>query len=258
MEMEYVTSHIDTLSISKAKKKEGFYICPVKGSCPFTIVFPMAVILCIKDTSNTLIIKSKDKTMTRYVDDLNEKILSIVKESSQHWFNTRIDDDLIDEYYISTLQYDKRKGETVRLKVKNLDEIEEAKEFNGNVKLVLTFKHLKFYKQKFYPEFQIEFVELIEDDGHQNEPLFQDDEHLDEIFVDEEEHPLPSYEEVMNMKDECLKSLKQTCDLLAEQMRDLESSYQDNFDKLTNLSNCDKVSEIIEMCEDYRKSLECD
>jgi hypothetical protein len=253
---EYETSRVDILTISKAKKKEGFYVCPVKGV--FNIVFPRSSIISIKETSNSLIIKSKDKSMTRYMDDLNDKILTIVKESSSFWFNTRIDDDLIDEYYISTLQYDKRQGETIRLKIKNLDEIEEAKDFDSasDVKIVVTFKGLKFFKQKFYPEFQIDLVEVLEREI--GDPMFNDEDHLDELFVDEDEHPLPSFEEVMAMKDECLKSLKSSCDELAEKLRDVELLYQQQFDKLTTLSSCEKMNEIIELCEDYRKTYDCE
>lgn len=249
----YETTSIETLTIGKAKKKEGFYVCPVK--CSFTIVFPKSSIVTIKETSNTLILKSKDKTMTRYMDDLNDKILNIVKENSASWFHSRIDDDLIEEYYISTLQYDKRKGETIRLKLKNIEEVEEAKDFDTDVKVVVTFKGLKFYKQKFYPEFQVNLVEALEGS---NEPMFHDDEHQDEIFVDEDEHPLPSYEEVMSMKEDYLRSLKKSCDELADQLRQIEIMYNDKFEKLTNLSSCENVAEIIEMCEDYTKSLECD
>lgn len=249
----YETSHIDKLIIGKAKKKEGFYVCPVKGT--FTIVFPRSSIVTIKETSNTLILKSKDKSITRYMDDLNNKILSIVRNNSATWFNTRIDDDLIDEYYISTLQYDKRQGETIRLKIKNLDEVEEAKDFDTDVKVVVIFKGLKFYKQKFYPEFQVDMVEGYENDG---EPMFQDDEHMDELFVDEDEHPLPSYEEVMSMKDEYMKSLKKSCDELANKLQEIESLYNEKFEKLTNLASSENIAEIIELCEDYAKSLECD
>lgn len=249
---EYETSKVHTLTISKAKKKEGFYVCPVKGV--FHIVFPRSSIIAIKETSNSLIIKSKDKSITRYMDDLNDKILTIVKEHSSLWFNTRIDDDLIDEYYISTLQYDKRQGETIRLKVKNLDEIEEAKDFDSSsdVRIVVTLKGLKFFKQKFYPEFQIDLVEVLENETC--DPMFNDEDHLDELFVDEDEHPLPSFEEVMTMKEECLRSLKKTCDELAEKLRDIELLYNERFEKLTSLSNCERMNEIIELCEKYRKT----
>lgn len=249
----YETTRIDTLIIGKAKKKEGFYVCPVKGT--FTIVFPKSSIVTIKETSNTLILKSKDKSMTRYMDDLNNKIMSIVKDNSSSWFHSRIDDELIEEYYISTLQYDKRRGETIRLKIKNIEEVEEAKDIDTDVKVVVTFKGLKFFKQKFYPEFQVDMVEAFEND---NEPMFNDDEHMDELFVDDDEHPLPSYEEVMSMKEEYMQSLKKSCDELADKLQQIEIKYKEQFEKLTSLASCENITEIIELCEDYAKTLDCD
>lgn len=248
---QFNTSSVDTLTICKARKKEGFYVCPVKGT--FTIVFERSHILAIKETSSTLILKCKNKTMTRYMDDLNNKILDIVKNSTSTWFNSRIDDDLIDEYFISTLQYDKRQGETIRLKIKNIDEIEEAKDIDSDVMIVLAFKGLKFYKQKFFPEFHIELVEALE-----SENLMFDSMNNEDDLHQDDEHPLPLYEEVMLIKEECLKSLRKSCDDLAKQMHKIELLYNNSFEKLTTLDSCENINEIIKLCEDYQKTLECE
>ena len=245
-EKQYQTSDVNSLVIGKAKKKEGFYVCPVKGS--FVVCIDKASIISIKDTSNTLVIKSKDKQITRYMDDLNNKVLDIVRNNAQSWFNTHIDDDLIEEYYISTLQYDKKRGETIRLKVKNVDEIEEAKDMGDLVSIVVTFKYIKFFKQKFYPEFQVEIVEALE--AEHNIDIIDEDEEV--IFEHDDEHPLPSYDEVMSIKEECMKSLKKTCDDLANKLCEIEKLYNESFEKLTNLGNSDQLTEIIELCELYQ------
>jgi hypothetical protein len=241
---QYITTDISQLSFSKAKKKEGYYICPVKGE--FTICFDKVSIINIKDTSNTLIIKTKDKEMTKFMDDFNNKILETVIQNSPSWFNTNMDTDLIEEYYISTLQYDKQKGETIRLKIKNIDDIEEAKELNGNVSLALSLKYLKFFKQKFYPEFQVEVIEAL--DNNENSLEMYSDE---EYYADEEEHPVPSHEEVMLMKEECMKTLRNHCNELTEKLCEIEKEYNDSFEKLSKLGNSEKSKDIIELCEMY-------
>jgi hypothetical protein len=240
---DYTMTDIENLAFSKAKKKEGFYICPVKGT--FTLRFDNVSIVSIKDTSNTLILKCKDKEISKYMDDFNHMILKIVTDNSSSWFNTNIDKDLIDEYYISTLQYDKKRGETIRLKLKNIDDIEEAKDLGEYVSIALSLKYLKFFKQKFYPEFQVELVEATED--HSNLEMYSDDE----FFGDEEEHPVPSFEEVMIMKEECMKTLRNKCDELTEKLCEIEKEYNESFEKLAKLDNCEKLTDIIKLCEMY-------
>lgn len=240
---DYKMSDIMNLEFSKAKKKEGFYICPVKDS--FTLRLDNVSIVSIKDTSNTLILKCKDKEITKYMDDFNHKILEIVTKHSSSWFNTNIDNDLIEEYYISTLQYDKKRGETIRLKIKNIDDIEEAKDISEYVSIVLSLKYLKFFKQKFYPEFQVELVEALEDSS--NLELYSDDE----FYGDEEEHPVPSFDEVMIMKEECLRKLRKKCDELTEKLCEIENEYNDYFEKLAKLDNCENLTDIITLCEIY-------
>ena len=239
---DYTMSDIKNLAFSKAKKKEGFYICPVKGT--FTLRFDNVSVISIKDTSNTLILKCKDKDITKYMDEFNNMILRIVTKNSSSWFNTNIDSDLIEEYYISTLQYDKKRGETIRLKLKNIDDIENVKDLGEHVSIALSLKYLKFFKQKFYPEFQVELVEAIE--NHSNLEMYSDDE-----FYGEEEHPLPSFEEVMTMKEESIKSLRNKCDELTKQLCEIEKEYNENFEKLATLDNCEKLTDIIKLCELY-------
>jgi hypothetical protein len=240
---DYMMTDVGTLAFSKAKKKEGFYICPVKGT--FTLRLDNVSIVSIKDTSNTLILKCKDKQITKYMDDFNHKILSIVTENSSSWFNTNIDSDLIEEYYISTLQYDKKRGETIRLKIKNIDDIENAKDLGEYVSIALSLKYLKFFKQKFYPEFQVELVETIENNN--NFEMYSDDE----FYGDEEEHPVPSFEEVMTMKEECMNTLRNKCDELTEKLCEIENQYNECFEKLAKLDNCENLTDIIKLCEMY-------
>lgn len=243
---DYSTTDISQLSFSKAKKKEGYYICPAKAG--FTISFNNVSIISIKDTSNTLIIKSKDKETTKFMDDFNKMILKIVIENSPSWFNTNMDTDLIEEYYISTLQYDKQRGETIRLKIKNIDDIEEAKEMQGNVSIIVLLKHLKFFKQKFYPEFQVEVIETLDNVENENSLEMYSDE---EYYADEEELPVPSYEEIMLMKEECMKTLRNHCNGLTEKLCEIEKEYNASFEKLTKLGNSEKLKDIIELCEMY-------
>lgn len=243
-----MSSAIDTIVIGKARKNEGFYICNVTTSdkSPFVVTIDKAQVLTIKETSNTVILKSK--CCVRYMDDLNDKIIDIVKQNSSNWFSTSIDNELIDEYYISTLQYDKKRGETIRIKVRNIDEIMD-KQISGHVTLVLVLKYLKFYKQKFFAEFNIESVETTE---------LCNDVFLDDDCEDDQEYALPSYEEVQAIRMDCLQKLYSSRNKILEQMEKCQTQSQILDDAIENLEMCTDINQITELCEEYQMMLVCD
>lgn len=223
-----ISSDLECLVVDKAKKKDGYYLCPIcaEEKQPFVIVINKAKVLKIKETSNTVVIKSKYSPSTRFMDDLNEKILDIVRINSPLWFNSSIDNDLIDEYYISTLQYDKKQGETIRLKCINIDDFSELQEQSKCLDIVFTLKHLKFYRQKFFAEFQIESLSINDEQS----ALFLDDESDDEnVYSDE--MPVPPYEEILVIKKDCLEKLDNFG-------ADLQSQVQNLKDKLREIELC--------------------
>lgn len=248
-----MTSHVEQLIIQKAKKKEGYYICPIGCTTirnPFTVTFENATIINLRETSSTLIIKCKK--MSQYMDELNERIMDIVRENSGSWFNSTIDDELIEEYYISTLQYDKKRGETLRLKVKNIDEIEtDIVQTSCSIELVL--KYLKFYKQKFFPEFE---VITLTPSSTQDALFCSDSEHdeKDSNFDDDddEEVPKPTYEEVQTIKNDTLSKLTSKEKHIKCLIRDLEEKNIHILDAIQSLEKCVHLDSIIKLCDAYQ------
>jgi hypothetical protein len=246
-----MSSAIDTIVIGKARKNEGFYICHVTtlDKSPFVVTIDKAQVLTIKETSNTVILKSK--CSVRYMDDLNDKIIDVVKQNSSNWFSTSIDNELIDEYYISTLQYDKKRGETIRIKVRNIDEVID-KQISGHVKFTLVLKYLKFYKQKFFAEFNIEGIEAVE--------LIQpcNDVFLDDDCEDYQEYALPSYEEVQAIRMDCLQKLYNSRNKILEQMEKYQTQSQILDEAIENLEIQTDLNRITELCEEYQMMQVCD
>lgn len=249
-----MSSAIDTIVIGKARKNEGFYICHVTtlDKSPFVITIDKAQVLTIKETSNTVILKSK--CSARYMDDLNDKIIDVVKQNSSNWFSTSIDNELIDEYYISTLQYDKKRGETIRIKVRNIDEVLD-KEISGHVKFTLVLKCLKFYKQKFFAEFNIESIEAVELIQPCNDVFIGDD--CDDC-EDYQEYALPSYEEVQAIRIDCLQKLYSSRNKVLEQMEKCQTQSQILDNAIENLETCTDFNQITELCEEYQMMQVCD
>lgn len=255
---DYSCSEVTDIQISKAKKREGFYICPVTSSSsrsPFIVCLNGATIIDVKETSHTVVMKCKG--MTHYMDSLNDIILDVVRENSSSWFSTRIDDDLIDEYYISTLQYDKKKGETIRIKIKNIEEIEEQFQ-DCKINIVLSLKYIKFYKQKFFPEFELQ---LIEHSVYQSEKcaleFLETSDEEGGFSSDEEEVPLPSYEEIHAMKTECIEKLYDSKSVFEDSYTSIAKKLTKVGDAIHKLETCNDFSTIIRLCEEYQ-NISCD
>lgn len=253
--LDYSCDEVTDIQIGKAKKREGFYICPVtcaSSKTPFTICFKNASLMELKETSHTVVMKCK--SMTRYMDALNDMVIDVVRENSASWFNTRIDDDLIDEYYISTLQYNKKRGETIRLKIKNIEDIEEQMH-DGKVNMVVCLKYIKFYKQKFFPEFELQMIESVNDKtGNSNALEFLDDVSDDDALYtsDDEEIPVPSCEEIEAMKSECVAKLYGMKDNLEEDYTSIAEKLTKVADAIHNLEICTDLTTIMRLCEDYQ------
>ena len=250
-----MSSNVEHLTIQKAKKKEGFYICPAgykSVKIPFTITFENAKILNIRETSNTVIIKCK--LMSKFMDELNERIIDLVRENSGSWFNSTIDDELIEEYYISTLQYDKKRGETLRLKVKNIDEL-DSDVLGSKGTLSVCLKHLKFYKQKFFPEFDIQSFTLSSNNTS-DAPIFQcdsdEEDDSDSFEESEDEIPKPTFEEVQTIKLEMLTKLQQNRTDLQSQLSNIQHALENLQNAISNLQTSHEPNDIIKLCESYQ------
>lgn len=239
------SNSLDDIIVQKAKRKDGVYVCNVylKGKQPFCLWFPSATILDTRKSSNTIIVQSKK--MNRYMDELNERIIAIVKENTYSWFNTNIDEELIDEYFISTLGFNKKCGEFIRLKLTNIEELEDHVHANGKYDINLTLRHIKFYKQKFYPEFQIEEIKPA-----QSEPVFVDDESDDFVVDEEEDEPLPSFDEVDSMRHDFLTKLGLLRDTVHNQVSELQDKLKQVESHISNLQNCSDVHSIIKACDE--------
>jgi hypothetical protein len=248
---EDIVSNIDDLHIGKARKKDRYYVCPVTNhqlKTSFYISLKDALMINVKENSKTLHVKCQK--MSKYFDTLNEKIINIVRKNSNSWFNTSIDDDLIEEYYISTLQYDKKKGETLRLKIKNIEDIEMSTLTEGTmVNVVLTLKYIKFYKQKFFPEFELLSIEHT---SKNNNISFIEDEIDSYITEDEEEVPNPLYDEIQNIKLECLQKLNSNYEQLETNILTMSQKSATLKNAITKLEECSNFQDIIKLCEQYQ------
>lgn len=235
---------ITTLSVGKARKKNSYYTCPIYSNRkhPFYVHMTNAYVMGIKDTGSTVILKCK--SALSYMDELTSTLLKIVELNHTEWFNSSIDETFIEEYFTTPIHYDNRNGIVLRIKVKNLEDIDNAC-INNKVNVSLVLKNITFLRQKFYPVFEIhnitnvvdhEFNEFLDDDG--------------DVSQDEDDDVVPSHDEVVAMKQETLTTLKNNVSVYQTTINETKSKLDKVLQYISKLEKCMKTNDILKCCEE--------
>lgn len=240
------SSHVSTFTVGKARKKNGYYMCPIYSNKkhPFYVHFDGALVTGIKDVGNTVILKCK--SALSYMDELTSVLLKVVELNHTEWFNSSIDESFIEEYFTTPIHYDNRNGVVLRLKVKNIEDIEHI-HFNKKVKITLILKNITFLRQKFYPVFEI----------HSLTPIEQDNDFCDDVNDIEEEieedDVVPSFEEVLAIKNETMLQLQRHTSELQKGIDTSTARLQNLLSYKSKLENCKLINEILKYCEEIRE-----
>lgn len=242
------TSSIANLSVGKARKKNGHYICPIyckKDKRPFYVCMKGANVMAIKEVGNSLVLKCK--SILPFLDELTSALLEVVELNHSEWFNSSIDEAFLEEYFTNPIHYDKRHGIVVRLKVKNLDDIEEQL-LHQKVNATFVLKNITFLRQKFYPIFEIHSVSCVDESGNGYIDLHDGDEY--EIDNDDEEDVNPSFDEVFAMKREKLESMIDVACKIEDNIQDLSKKLAFIKQSILKLENSNSIETILKCCEE--------
>jgi hypothetical protein len=226
---------IENIIISKPKKNETTYICPIFYKSlqqELKLNLEKALIVSIKplQTRNENMITLKSNAALKFFIDLNFHILDIVKQKTKTWFKNNLSLDMVEDYFINLVGYDKNYGDVIKLKI--IGDDEQLKAYLAqNVDLKLTALNIRFYKQKFIVEFKVDNVILSK-----STPAFK--EVTEDLEMSEEDEPFPSCDIILNMKDEYLKKLSK--------LVRFEKQLLNTSDLETILKICDQVKEEME------------
>lgn len=206
---------VQDVTISKPKKDGSTYFAPIhiRKKQAFTIDITDAQ--CFT-TSSSNIVYVKNKHFLHYLVDLNDHIVDIVKSNCASWFNSNMDTELIEEYYINPVKYDKRYGDIIKIELcKGLDtsvlEAGSAKKFD----IVIEVKGLRFLKQKFSLEWNI-----IQLDAAEDIQFCMSD---NDLSSEEEDLPEPIPEDITEAKDNVIQRINA-----------LENKFEKQIEEITN------------------------
>jgi hypothetical protein len=219
-----MSTPVNELHIARPKKSDGTFICAIKS--PFLLEI-QGTLVHTKDTNDGAqfaFFKCSKATPYDYIYDLNTEIISQVKSNCSTWFNTNMNPELIDDYYTATLIYDKTHGDLIKLKVFG-EELFTSDMLGANLNVKLDAKQLRFYKQKFVLETEIESYEVANE--------------LIEFSEEEEEEAYPSPMELKEMKAELLAFYDNKLEEVAAQLAALDAKGVALTEKKQAIENAD-------------------
>lgn len=161
--------------------------------------------------SRDTIILLKNQDLHNFMFSLNQHIINTVKNNYKTWFASQMDPELVDDYFSTTLTYDKAHGNVVKLQLRD-SVSEDIKKYVGTkCKITINFNKLKFFKQKFFLECTIGSIGT--------NPCEIKEEECDVGFGSDDEIPEPSIEDLENMRKTCLAKLTQTLEVLKSSVK---------------------------------------
>jgi hypothetical protein len=117
------------------------------------------------------------KDVTAKFVELDAHIMGNVINNAQVWFNKGLEAGVIEEYYTPTVGLVNKVGPGIKIRVQSgIDQLAK-----GCYDLLLHFKGIRFYKQRFVPEWELVAANMLEDNFLNQEIV--DDEDDDEFGI---------------------------------------------------------------------------
>ena len=213
----------------------------------FKLDLKNVLVATCKTSGDDVYVCMKSKAHNNTFADLNATVIDIVKDNCAKWFNNNMSADLIEDYYSNTLVYDKKHGNLIRVKCLSVDaeEIPQGKVCN----ISLTLKSLRFYKQKFVLEWDMDDIEMVKGDV-----IVPDDD--DDVDLSDDEIPMPHDEDLEDIRCEYVD--KATC-LSAELASKLDALLvqKNRLDELVDKIRVEKqYNAFLGLCEELENFFE--
>ncbi len=247
MEDIILLPNIDDIIISKPKKSDNSFLCSLyyksKKEKPILKLNKM-LLVGTKPLMhrNEFFIYIKNPQYNNFIFDLNKYLVSVIKDKSSLWFNSNLNSDMIEDLYTNTIIYDKHYGDVIRLKCVGGDQehiLEELK--NKHIDITITLDHVRFYKQKFVLECEVNGFEIAH--------VF-DQEHI--ILPSEDELPFPTYDDIKKIKEDNLELIDHVLEELKDNLHNIEQkilimeTMKSELFKTTDIQNITKICNELE------------
>ncbi len=192
----YNHQNMSSFVLLKPKKDVGSYIGLIKNKDESEPSLKISgYCIGIQEEKRSTILYMKSSLLVDFLNTTKNEFCTIVKDNSKDWFGKQMDDELLNEYFLDNVVYDKKYGQVIRILL-NSTNTEDLGIKHKYFEATLILKQIRFYKQKFQIEFNIENINTLSEDDHYDE-------------FDEDDVAMPPIDVVHDIKKEYLEKLSQ-------------------------------------------------
>jgi hypothetical protein len=188
------------------------------------------------------------RTICKKMVEFDTHCIEQVQANMDGWFAKALDENVIEEYYTSSININKEPGFTLKLKLQGDD---DAMPVNENIDLVIGLKGLRFYKQRFIPEWEVVSLKSVDSDFLNS--LDSDSEGSWDQDVYETPVPEPDDEQLNQIRDNIQTKLENEISTRHREMErlttelsrlgELNSEFHEN---KNNISGLDRISDVLD------------
>lgn len=232
--------------VKPPKKKDGYMICKI--SCnddKLEVHLKGSLLTLTKAVHDTYYLKCRvDKEQRNALLELEEYAVAFTQANTYDWFKNKIEKDTVEEYFQSSVVYDKKHGACIKAHVDGLKPDALDNLVGKEVDIVLRINGLKFLKQSAYLVFEtasctlsessnIAWMSEEEDDGCDSESIEIDTEDLHNIHTALKagyKQKIESYEQHVSDYMHRLQKLQSRLEILEGDrlsLNDLDALYDD-------------------------------
>lgn len=232
----------DFIQIKSPKKYDVAYIAKLlykAGS--FVVDFQDLKLVKVKHLSDisVLYFKLSLRQIKQFLD-LESQVISIVNSHVDDWFNRRMDESIIEEFYDSCISIDKKHGRVFKVRIDRTRQFDLNPEKLGYVNVSLQAHHLQFNKRSFNIQWQLKDIVFKPDAllgldfglGSDSDSVYTEDEML--MGPDPEDLEAMRQELIRKITDK-MESLTKFMHLLEENLASLNNGKQVSITDLDNV-----------------------
>jgi len=231
--ISYKNIDIDRIQLSNPDKLDNCYICNINYNG--SLLYIQTPVLSIDEITKEYIILNINDIFSKFIDDLEDNNIKYTFEHCEEWFNKDIPYDAIENMY-ENIDLDNNKlkinfpyiKEKIQCKIynndkKNIEHYELSED--DNIVLILHIKGLKILKEKFYLDFYVNQIKLVNNEYTiLSEYSIIDDEELDDLTIDD-------------LFDEEINNVIEEDKLKKEKEKDLKKKMEELENELKKLNN---------------------
>lgn len=162
----------------------------------------------------TVLLIKVDKTTCRKFLSFDQHCIDQVKSNMSSWFTKALDVNVIEEYYTSSIQLSNKNAYVLKVKTHGSDVLLSK----GHYDMVMTLRGVRFYKQRFVPEWELTSVERVENDFLNS--LNTDEETFlwEEDLIEENVVPEPDIEEIKMIRANISERVKKANEIIEHKL----------------------------------------